>query len=295
MTQSLMMAVNLIINLSRAQASASRIDEVLGARTSVEEPGRAIAPSSYDIEFRNVCFSYGSGGEEVLKDLSFRIAEGETIGVIGATGSGKSSMACLIPRLYDASSGAVLIGGIDVRSMGLEALRSSAGIAMQESLLFSGTIASNLRFGDGEAGEEEMDGACEAAQAAEFIKLLPGGYESPVEQRARNLSGGQKQRLSLARSLLQRPRILILDDTTSAVDLKTEARMRTSLARRLSGTTLIVIAQRISAVMQADRILVLDSGRLAASGTHKELLASSEIYRSIAVSQLGEEAAVNAR
>jgi ATP-binding cassette, subfamily B, multidrug efflux pump len=295
MTQSLMMAVNLIMSLSRAQASASRIDEVLDARTSVEEPRRAIAPSSYDIEFRNVSFSYGSGGEEVLKDLSFRIEEGETIGVIGATGSGKSSMACLIPRLYDASSGAVLIGGIDVRSMGFEALRSSAGIAMQESLLFSGTIASNLRFGDGEAGEEEMDGACEAAQAAEFIKLLPGGYESPVEQRARNLSGGQKQRLSLARSLLQKPRILILDDTTSAVDLKTEARMRSSLAKRLSGTTLIVIAQRISAVMQADRILVLDSGRLAAGGTHKELLASSEIYRSIVVSQLGEEAVDNAR
>jgi ATP-binding cassette subfamily B protein len=295
MTHSLMMAVNLIINLSRAKASATRIREVLDTTTSIEEPGRALAPSSYDIEFRNVGFSYRSGGEEVLKDLSFRIEEGETIGVIGATGSGKSSLACLIPRLYDASSGAVLIGDVDVRDMSLEALRSSAGIAMQESLLFSGTIASNLRFGDGNATEEDMRSACETAQAAEFIARLPGGYESPVEQRARNLSGGQKQRLSLARSLLQGPRILILDDTTSAVDLKTEARMRAALARRLAGTTLIVIAQRISAVMQADRILVLDSGRLAGCGTHKELLASNDIYRSIVVSQLGEEAAHDAR
>lgn len=287
-THSLMVTVNLVVNVSRAQASTARIKEVLDAEPAVAEPAEPCAPRNDDIEFEQVSLRYGQGETPVLRDLSFVIRQGETVGVIGATGSGKSSLISLIPRLYDASSGRVLIGGVDVRRMGIRELRRRVGLVMQEAFLFSGSVADNLRFGNERASGEDMESAARDAQAAGFIRDLPDGYGGAVEQRGRNFSGGQKQRLSIARTLLQEPRILILDDSTSAVDLITEADLRRDLARRMKGRTLIVVAQRISAVMDADRILVLDAGRLAASGTHAGLLRDCEIYRSIAVSQLGE-------
>ena len=288
-TNSLVMGVNLIINVSRAQASSVRINEVLDIEPSITEPREPISPANYDVEFRNVSFRYDESGDFVLKNISFTMKQGNTVGIIGATGSGKSSLISLIPRLYDVSDGQVLIGGVDIRQVSLHELRRKIGIVMQDSLLFSGTIASNLTFGKENASEAELDGAASDAQATEFISTLVQKYSSPAEQRGRNFSGGQKQRLSLARTLLQDPEILILDDSTSAVDLRTESYLRAALADRMKERTVIIIAQRISAVMDADKIIVLDFGRVAAEGTHEELLCSSEIYRSIAVSQLGEE------
>lgn len=286
-THSLMMAVNLVINISRAQASTVRINEVLDVEPTITEPVEPGTPAGNDIEFDHVCFSYGRGDGMVLRDLSFTIRQGEIVGIIGATGAGKSSLAGLIPRLYDVTSGQIRIGGVDIRHLGLRELRRRIGLVMQEPILFSGTLESNLRFGDERASRVAIDAAARDAQAFDFIRALPAGGESPVEQRGRNFSGGQKQRLSIARTLLQDPRILILDDSTSAVDLITEANLRGALAARMRGRTMIVIAQRITAVMGAGQILVLDSGRVAASGTHAELLRTCEIYRSIAVSQLG--------
>jgi len=292
-SHSLMMAVNLAVNLSRAQASASRIGEVLATEPSVVDPVSPATPvasvSGYDIEFRNVSFAYSGSGDAALKDVSFTIRGGETVGVIGATGSGKTTLASLIPRLYDATSGQVLFGGRDVRDLSLRELRARVGFVTQESLLFSGTIADNLRFGDGDASLADLEVACRDAQALDFVDALPARFEAPVEQRARNFSGGQKQRLSLARSFLGHGDVLILDDSMSAVDLATEARLRSALAARMAGRTLVVIAQRVSAVMDADRVIVLDFGRVVGMGTHRELLRSCPIYRDIAVSQLGKE------
>ena len=288
-TYALMMAANIVVNISRAQASSARISEVLDAQPAIAEPREPRTPASDDIEFRDVGFTYGDSERPVLQHLSFTIRQGETVGVIGATGAGKSTLAALLLRLYDATSGQVLVGGVDVRQLGFQDLRHRIGLVMQEPLLFSGSIATNLRFGHEGATDQAMAGAARDAQAEAFIQALPAGYGSPVEQRGRNFSGGQKQRLSLARTLLLEPRILVQDDATSAVDLITDQRLRVALAARLQGRTRIVIAQRISTVMDADRILVLDGGRLEASGTHGELLRACDIYRSIAVSQLGED------
>lgn len=288
-TNSLIMAVNLIINVSRAQASSVRINDVLAVNPSITEPKEPLLPANYDIEFKDVSFRYGESGDSVLKNISFTIRQGETLGIIGATGSGKSSLVCLIPRLYDVTHGQILIGGVDIRKLSLHELRSKIGVVMQDSILFSGTIGSNLRFGNEDSSDKELDSACTDAQAIEFVSALANRYDSPVEQRGRNFSGGQKQRISLARTLLQEPQILILDDSTSAIDLLTESRLRSALSARMKDRTMILIAQRISAVMAADKIIVLDFGEIAAAGTHGELLCSSEIYRSIAVSQLGEE------
>ncbi len=288
-TNSLMMTISLVINISRAQASAERINEVFAIQPAIRESLRPQTPQNYDIEFKNVSFRYGQSGEPVLKNLNFKIRQGETIGIIGATGSGKSSLINLIPRLYDVNAGQVLLGNVDIRQVSRAELRRKIGIVMQESLLFWGTIRSNLRYGDETASEAELKDACADAQALDFIQTLPQGFDSPVEQRGRNFSGGQKQRLSIARTLLKKPQILILDDASSALDLKTEAKLRAALMTRAHSCTLIVIAQRISAVMEADQILVLDHGEITAVGNHRELLQTSEIYRSIAVSQLGEE------
>ena len=289
-TNSLMMAVNLVVNISRAQASADRINEVIDAKPAITEPQEVRRISNFDIEFRGVSFGYRKSGALALRDISFSAKQGETIGIIGATGSGKSTLACLIPRLYDVTEGQILVGGTDIRKLSLRELRMKIGIVMQESVLFSGSIENNLRFGNEHATVEDLDRACAAAQGIEFLKTEGSGYGGSVEQRGRNFSGGQKQRFSIARSLLQNPDILILDDSTSAIDLATESRMRKALSERMKGKTLIVIAQRISAVMSADRIIVLDAGKMEAYGTHRELIASSDIYRSIAISQLGEEA-----
>ncbi|WP_048155016.1 ABC transporter ATP-binding protein [Methanosarcina sp. Kolksee] len=293
-TNSLIMLVNMIINVSRAQASSGRIKEVLDCETSIKECNSPVLPENYDIEFKNVSFRYGESGEYVLKNLSFLFKEGQTIGIIGATGSGKSSVVSLIPRLYEVTCGQVLIGGCDVKDIPVQNLRSSIGIVLQENVLFQGTVKENMNFGDEEADEEEIWDSLQAAQAEDFIQALPDKLQSQVEQRGKNLSGGQKQRLSIARTLLKKPKILIFDDSTSAVDLSTEARLQFEIAKKMKENTIIVIAQRISGVMDADTILMLDHGSVIAKGTHKELLQSNEVYRNIAVSQLGKEVLPNA-
>jgi len=293
-TNSLIMLVNMIINISRAQASSGRIKEVLDCETSIKECNSPILPENYDIEFKNVSFRYGESGEYVLKNLSFLFKEGQTIGIIGATGSGKSSVVSLIPRLYEVTCGQVLIGGCDVKDIPVQHLRSSIGIVLQENVLFQGTVKENMNFGNEEADEEEIWDSLQAAQAEDFVQALPDKLQSQVEQRGKNLSGGQKQRLSIARTLLKNPKILIFDDSTSAVDLSTEARLQFEIAKKMKENTIIVIAQRISGVMDADTILMLDHGSVIAKGTHKELLQSNEVYRNIAVSQLGKEVLLNA-
>lgn len=282
-------AINLIVTISRAEASAIRINEVFEAQPSITEPEKPQTAENFDIEFKNVSFRYENGGENVLKNLSFTIPQGETVGIIGATGSGKSTMVSLMPRLYDVTEGQVLIGGIDIRSLSPKALSKKIGVVLQESILLSGTVESNLRFGNEGADEAELKASCEDAQALDFIEKLNGVFDATVQQRGKNFSGGQKQRLSIARTLVTSPQILILDDSTSAVDLITEARMSAALERRMEGRTTIMVAQRVCAVMGMDKIIVLDNGRITALGKHGQLLKESEIYRSIAVSQLGEE------
>jgi ATP-binding cassette, subfamily B, multidrug efflux pump len=302
-TFAVMFLVNLVINFSRASASAERIREVLDALPSVRQPERPLEPARYDVELRDVGLSYAHAAKPALAGISLRIAENESVGIIGATGSGKSSLAALVPRLYDPVSGQVLIGGIDLREWDLPRLRRTVGLATQESVLFSGTIEDNLRFGlvenrpaDLAGPEERLDAALRDSQSADFVGALQDGVKSRVEQRGRNFSGGQKQRLSIARELALDPRILIFDDTSSALDLGTESRLRAALAerRKKKPCTVITIAQRVSSIMGCDKIVVLDFGKVAAIGTHRELLGKSEIYRGIVASQLGEEAVVHA-
>jgi ATP-binding cassette subfamily B protein len=301
-TNSVIMAANLVINLSRAIASSARINEVLEREPSLPARARPAAPAApqtsappgFDLEFRGVSFAYAGAREAALRDISFRLPEGGSLGIIGATGSGKTSLASLLPRLYDPGSGQVLVGGVDLRDWDLAALRRRVALVTQESLLFSGTVESNLRYGREDALPAELEGALADAQALDFVRSLPEGTQAPVEQRGRNFSGGQKQRLSIARALVRDARILVLDDSTSAVDLGTEARLRAALAERERGRTVVVIAQRVSALMGCERILVLDFGRMCALGSHGELLRSSPIYRSIVASQLGEEAVAHA-
>ena len=291
---SLMILIMLIINFSRAKVSADRVNEVLETEASVRNPENTEEISKYDLEFKNVSFGYTHSPDEyVLKDISFTANEGETIGIIGGTGSGKSSLVGLIPRLYDVSDGAVMLGGVDVRQLQLEKLRESIGVVMQESVLFSGTIEENLKWGNEDSGDEEMEQALRDAQAYDFVSVQKDKCRSMVEQRGKNFSGGQKQRLSIARTFLKNPRILILDDSTSAVDMATEAKIQNTLNNRLNKTIVFVIAQRISAIKGADKIIVLDEGKISAIGTHKDLISTNEIYRSIVVSQFGEEAVAN--
>ena len=296
-TNSLLFFVNLLLSLSRAQASVVRIQEVLALVPDMDQPKGAEAvclpEGRRDLEFRNVSLAY-SQGREVLKHLSFTIPYGQSVGIIGPTGSGKSSLVALIPRLYDPTEGQVLLGGVDVRELDPHELRRQVGLVMQESVLFSGTIEDNLRFGNEQASNLQIYRASEKAQAMDFILKKTGKFHEQVEQRGRNFSGGQRQRLAIARTLSLEPEILILDDAGSALDLNTEADLYKAIARTLQGKTLIMIGQRISTVMKADRILVLDRGEIVASGRHEELLAECGIYRSIAVSQLGEEVVAHA-
>ncbi|MGI5900021.1 MAG: ABC transporter ATP-binding protein [Christensenellales bacterium] len=292
---SLMMLAMIAVNFSRAKASAERINEILDTDTSIKPPEHPAVAQGFDVEFENVSFGYNpSSPEYVLKDINFSAKEGQTIGIIGGTGSGKSTFVSLIPRLYDATEGSVKIGGRDVRELSIDELRSKIGVVLQESVLFSGTVEDNLRWGDDDATKQQMDAAVEDAQAANFLFNTKEGYDSPVEQRGRNFSGGQKQRLSIARTFVKDPEILILDDSTSAVDMATEAKLHDALKKRRDDRIVFIIAQRISAISDADNIIVLDDGRISAQGTHEELLKNSEIYRSIAVSQMGEEVLVNA-
>ncbi len=296
---SLMMVVMMSISLTRSQVSAERLNEVLETETSIRDMDTAPSLWAEDnettrskgsaIEFRDVSFKHHNSGEWVLKHIDLKILPGQTIGIIGTTGSGKSTLVSLIPRLYEATRGQVLVDGMDVREIPLKALRGHIGMVLQESILFSGTIEDNLRFSKETATAAELKEAAEAAEAWNFIEDKTDGLNAEVAQRGRNFSGGQKQRLSIARTLLRKPRILILDDATSAVDMLTEAKIREAIRQRMGQCTLLLIAQRIAAIKDADKILVMDEGCVTGFGTHRELLKTNEIYRHIAVSQLGEE------
>ena len=284
---SLMMTSMLVIRLSRAEASSERIEKLLNAEPTIEDVPDAVdsVPGDGRIEFENVTFGYGEADEPVLTGVSFVAEPGQTVAILGSTGAGKSSLVSLIPRFYDVTSGRVTLNGIDVRSISQDALRREVGMALQETFLFSGTVRENIAYGCIEATDEQVLDAARAAQADEFVQRLPEAYDSEVEQRGANFSGGQRQRLAIARALAPEPRVLILDDSTSAVDLRTEALITGALKHRRQ--TKIVVAQRISAVRNADKILVLDDGRLVAQGTHSELMESSAVYREIFDSQQG--------
>ncbi|MCL6430219.1 MAG: ABC transporter ATP-binding protein/permease [Anaerolineae bacterium] len=286
---SLTMVSMLVMQVTRAQASAKRIAEVLETEPVVKNrPGalRSFRPLGR-VAFEGVTFSYGNGAEPVLKDISFVAEPGQTVALLGRTGSGKSSLVQLIPRFYDVTSGRVTIDGVDVRDLDQAILRRSVAVVLQETVLFSGTIRDNIRYGRPDAPDEEVIAAARAAQAHDFIMSFPDGYDTVIGQRGVNLSGGQKQRIAIARALLVQPAVLILDDSTSSVDLETEARIQAALQDLMRGRTVFVVAQRISSVIDADKILVLDAGQIVAEGTHHELLASSPVYREIIESQLG--------
>ena len=290
---SLNMMVMIIINFSRAKVSATRINEVLDIEPSIVNKDDSKEINNFDIEFKDVYFKYNKDSDYVLSGISFKAKEGEKIGIIGATGSGKSSLVSLIPRLYDTTMGSITIGNEDVRNLKIDELREIIGVVLQDTILFSGTIDDNLRFGKKDATKEMMHSATKDAQAFEFINSAKEGYDRIVEQRGKNLSGGQKQRVSIARTLIKEPKILILDDSSSALDMATEAKLQKAIKRRMQNSTVFLIAQRISAVMDCDKIIVLDDGEISAIGTHRELLKTSEIYRSIAISQFGEEEVMN--
>ena len=279
--------------ISRAGASAERVFEILDAQSEVAEKPEAVKLASIQgrVAFERVNFRYFGGGELVLNDVSFTAEPGQTVALLGATGSGKSTIINLIPRFYDATEGRVTIDGHDVRGVTLDSLRQQTGIVLQETTLFSGTIRENIAFGRPEASLDEIITAAKAAEAHDFIASFPEGYDTPVGERGTTLSGGQKQRIAIARALLLDPRILILDDATSSVDYETEYRIQQALERLMKGRTSFVIAQRVATVLNADQILVLERGEIAARGTHEELLRESSIYAEIYYSQLEGERA----
>lgn len=284
---SLMMLSMVFVMISMGQASLERIYEVLTEESDLADPADPImAVPNGDIEFQHVEFAYNKESKEsVLHDINLKIKAGETIGIIGGTGSAKTSLVNLISRLYDVTGGAVYVGGHDVRSYDMEVLRNEVSVVLQKNVLFSGSILDNLRWGDEHATEEECRRACKLACADEFIEKMPGGYQTHIEQGGTNVSGGQKQRLCIARALLKKPKILILDDSTSAVDTATDAKIRKAFIEEIPETTKLIIAQRISSVKDADRIIVMDDGRVNGYGTHEELMANNEIYREVYESQ----------
>ena len=286
---SLMMLSMVFIMITMSQASARRISEVIEEKSNLTNPENPImeVPDG-SIRFEDVDFSYRPGtGDPVLKDVNLDIKSGESIGIIGGTGSAKSSLVNLISRLYDVTQGKVIVGGYDVRDYDLDTLRNQVSVVLQKNVLFSGTILDNLRWGDKNATEEECIKACQMACADEFIQKMPEGYNTWIEQGGSNVSGGQRQRLCIARALLKKPKILILDDSTSAVDTATDAKIRKAFREEIPGTTKLIIAQRISSVKDCDRIIVMEDGRVNGFGTHDELLADNDIYREVYESQVG--------
>ena len=284
---SLMILSMIFVMMTLSMASARRITQVLNEHADIVSPENAdFEIPDGSVDFQHVTFAYGEGtGKPVLSDINLHVEAGETIGIIGGTGSAKSSLVNLISRLYDVQEGSVLVGGKDVRTYDLETLRNQVSVVLQKNVLFSGTILENLRWGDKNATEEECVRACQMACADEFIRQLPEGYNTYIEQGGTNVSGGQKQRLCIARALLKKPKILILDDSTSAVDTATDARIRKAFREEIPGTTKFIIAQRVSSIQDADRILVLDNGRIDGFDTHENLLATNRIYQEVYESQ----------
>jgi ATP-binding cassette subfamily B protein len=276
--------------ISMSYASAQRIEQVLESEQEIKEVDDPVTLKEFRgrIAFENVSFMYnGNSGEPVLQNINLVVEPGEVVALLGATGSGKTSLVNLIPRFYDATEGRVTIDGVDVRALDLEFLRSLVGISLQEAVLFSGTIMDNIKYGRKNATDTEVVTAAKAAQAHEFIIEFPNGYETVIGQRGVNLSGGQKQRVAIARALLVRPKILILDDSTSAVDVETEAKIHDALNQIMKNRTSFIIAQRISTVLTADKIILLDDGRISAMGNHQQMMEISPLYREIFDSQLG--------
>ncbi len=288
----LIVVANLVVTFTKASASAARVNEVFDTATSVPETNEnpvARVKNTPKIDFQNVSFSYDGSDKYVVKDLDVKIMPGETVGIIGGTGSGKSTMLNLIPRFYDATKGKILIDGVDVRDYSFAELRSQIGMVPQEAVLFSGTIKSNLRWGQEDATREELDKALKIAQAMEFVSAMPTGIESPVNQGGKNFSGGQKQRLTIARALVGSPQILILDDSASALDFATDTALRKSIKTETTGMTVLMVSQRASTIKRADKIIVLDDGEVAGIGTHEQLMENCEIYQEICLSQLSKD------
>ena len=288
---SIMMMVMIIMLMPAAQVSAQRINEVLDASASLREGSRTEAGEEGTVEFRGVSFRYPSSGKNVLEDISFRAEKGETVAFIGATGSGKTTLVSLIARFYDATQGEVLVDGVNVKDYSFQALYDRVGYVTQKAVLFSGDVRSNVLFGESRGGKTDADvrQALELAQASEFVDKLPGNLDAPIAQGGTNVSGGQKQRLSIARALARKPEILVFDDSFSALDYRTDAKLRAGLERQLKGTTRIIVAQRIGTIRDADRIIVLDEGKVVGMGTHDELILNCPTYQEIARSQLSSE------
>ncbi|MEE3432153.1 MAG: ABC transporter ATP-binding protein, partial [Candidatus Enteromonas sp.] len=292
-TMQIMMSLNFmsmaVVMVIISRTSAERIHEVLMEKPSLVSPENAVKEvKDGSIEFDHVFFSYSKTAEkDVLSDINLKVASGSSLGVIGTTGSSKSTLVSLLARLYDVKSGAVKVGGIDVREYDLETLRDSVAMVLQKNTLFTGTIASNLRWGNENATDEELKEACEIAQAAEFIESFPAKYDSPIEQGGTNVSGGQKQRLCIARALLKKPKILVLDDSTSAVDTKTDSLIRKGFMEKLPGMTRVIVAQRILSIKDCDQIAIIDDGKIIGLGTHDDLMANSPVYKEIYDAQLG--------
>lgn len=286
----IVMATFMFVIVPRAAVSSARISEVLSTAPSIHDPADPISPPrTGSIEFRDVEFGYPGAQEPVLRAVSFTARPGETTAIVGSTGSGKSTLVNLLPRLYDVTGGCVFVDGVDVRAMDRADLWSRLGLIPQRAFLFGGTVASNLRFGDESASDEDLWRALEIAQGREFVEEMPEGLEAPVAQGGTNVSGGQRQRLAIARALVKRPQIYIFDDSFSALDFRTDARLRAALAHDLAEATVIIVAQRVGTILHADRIVVLDNGGVVGIGTHPELMASCATYREIVLSQLSEE------
>ena len=288
---SIMMMVMIIMLMPAAQVSAQRIGEVLDTDARLQEGTRTDAPERGTVEFRHVSFHYPSSDKNVLEDISFQARRGETVAFIGATGSGKTTLVSLAARFYDATEGQILVDGVDVREYSFDALYDRIGYVTQKAVLFSGDVRSNVLFGESRGGSEDGDvrAALDLAQASEFVEKLPGGLDAPISEGGTNVSGGQKQRLSIARALARRPEILVFDDSFSALDYRTDAKLRSGLAQKLGDTTRLIVAQRIGTIRDADKIIVLDEGKIVGMGTHEELLQTCPVYQEIARSQLSSE------
>jgi ATP-binding cassette subfamily B protein len=280
--------------LPRAAASAERVEQVLNTVPVVADPDHPSDPTSRSglVRFEHVVFSYPGSERPVLEDLTFTLEPGQTSAIIGGTGSGKTTLLNLIPRFFDATSGTIEVNGVDVRDQRQETLWASIGLVPQTAFLFSGTVASNLRFGRPDATDEQLWRALEIAQARDFVSAMAGMLDAPIDQGGTNVSGGQRQRLSIARALVKAPSVYLFDDCFSALDAATDARLRAALKSATQGASVVIVAQRVSTIMHAERIIVLDDGRVVGMGTHDELLVNCEPYHEIVVSQLGEDAAL---